>query len=153
MSKSKMSRRHAVIAGGLGALAAFAKSANAAPKSKAQAAAEKANIALVTEFCQSWNEPDKAVDLLAPDASVRMFFDKPAISGAAAVGNEMKKFMGLKDKVKVSIRRTFAEGPVVVNVRTDTLTSPGKPDQVFNIVGIFHVRAGKIHEWIDYNEG
>ena len=55
------------------------------------------------------------------------------------------------DQSEFEVTVQTPEGPVVVNVRTDTLTSPGKPDQVFKIVGVFCVRNGKIQEWIDYN--
>ena len=151
MNTNDLTRRHAVIAGGLSVLAAAGFAGPASAVVKPLTEIEKANIKLVTDFCHSWNEPDHAVTMLAPDASVRMYFDKPAIVGAAAVGEEMQKAMGLKDKVKVQIHKIFAEGPVVMTVRTDILTSPGKPDQVFNIVGIFNVRNGKIQEWIDYN--
>jgi limonene-1,2-epoxide hydrolase len=151
MSSNELTRRHAVIAGGLGALAVagMAGSANAAGKDHTEA--EKANIKLVRAFCHSWNDPEQSVKMLAADASVRMYFDKPPIIGASAVGEEMSKFMGLKDKVNVEIHKIFAEGPIVVTARTDTLTSPGKPDQVFKIVGVFCVRNGKIQEWADYN--
>ncbi len=111
----------------------------------------EANIALVNAFCQSCHIPDVAVTMLAADASVRMYFDKPPIIGAAAVGAEIKSFMGTDKNLKVEIHRSFAAGPVVVNVRTDTLTRPGEPDQVFQIVGVFQVKDGKIKEWIDYN--
>jgi limonene-1,2-epoxide hydrolase len=152
MNTNDMSRRHAVMAGGLGALAVAALADSAVAATKGNTEAEKANIKLVTAFCNSWNDPDQSIAMLAPEASVRMYFDKPPIVGAAAIGEEMKKFMGLKDKIKVNVHKNFAEGPVVVNVRTDTLTSPGKPDQVFKIVGVFCVRNGKIQEWIDYND-
>ena len=153
MDTNEMSRRGALVAGGLGALAIAGLAGSARAASPIHSPADRANIKLVSDFCHSWNDPDQAVTMLAPDAAVRMYFDKPPIVGAAEVRAEMQKFMGLKDKVTVNIHKIFAEGPVVVVVRTDTLTSPGKPDQVFKIVGVFNVRNGKIQEWIDYNDG
>jgi limonene-1,2-epoxide hydrolase len=110
---------------------------------------EDDNIKLVTAFCQSWHDPDLAASMLAHDASVRMYLEKPAIIGAAAVATEMKKFLA-DIKVKCVINKTFTEGPIVMTVRTDTITFPDK-ETVYKLVGIFRVKDGKIQEWIDYN--
>ena len=110
---------------------------------------EDDNVKLVTAFCQSWNEPDKAATMLADDASVRMYLEKPAIIGAAAVAASMKQYLA-KIKVKSVIDKTFTEGPIVVTVRTDTIIFPDK-EEVYKLVGIFRVKNGKIQEWIDYN--
>jgi limonene-1,2-epoxide hydrolase len=110
---------------------------------------EADNVKLVTAFCQSWNEPDKAAAFLAHDASVRMCLEKPAIIGAAAVCAEMKKYLA-NIKVKSVMDKTFTKGPIVMTVRTDTIIFPDK-EEIYKLVGIFRVKDGKIHEWIDYN--
>jgi limonene-1,2-epoxide hydrolase len=79
-----------------------------------------------------------------------MFYDKPAIIGAAAVGAAIKTYMGPTHQLNTTIHESIARGPVVVTVRTDTVTSPGKPDLVFRNVGVFHLKNGKIQEWVDY---
>jgi limonene-1,2-epoxide hydrolase len=150
MNTNDMTRRNSFAAGGLAALAVAGVAPSARAADAGDTDAEKANIKLVTDFCQSWNTPDKAAAMLATDAAVRMYLDKPAIIGAAAVGAEMTKYMSTV-KVKVDIRKNFAEGPVVVNVRTDTIVAPGKPDHVYQLVGVFLVKNGKIQEWVDYN--
>ena len=43
-----------------------------------------------------------------------------------------------------------ASGAVVVTSRVDTVKTPGKPDQVYKIAGVFIVKGGKITEWTDF---
>jgi limonene-1,2-epoxide hydrolase len=145
---TSFSRRNLFLAGGVGAVAAIglAGSAQAAETT----ATEKANIKLVEDFCKSWNDPDKSVAYLAPEASVRMVEDQPAVVGPVAVAAAFKGFMSHGEKIGVKILATFAKGPVVVNHRVDTLTTPGKPEQQFPVVGVFVVKNGKIKEWADY---
>jgi limonene-1,2-epoxide hydrolase len=76
--------------------------------------------------------------------------DKPAIVGPAAVAAAFKAFMGHGEKINVKFLSNVAHGPVVVNTRIDTMTTPGKPDQAFKVVGVFVVKGGKIKEWADY---
>jgi limonene-1,2-epoxide hydrolase len=148
MDELNISRRTIFVAGALGAVAVagLAGTASAAETS----AAGKANIKIVEDFIKAWNEPDKSVAFLADDASVRMEEDKPAIVGPAAVNAAFKAFMGHGETIDVKILSTFAEGPVVTNIRIDTLKTPGKPDQAFKVVGVFVVKKGKIKEWTDY---
>ncbi|TAL00045.1 MAG: hypothetical protein EPO08_14835 [Rhodospirillaceae bacterium] len=147
---SDVSRRTLFMAGSAGALAlaGFAGGAQAASST----AAEKANLKLVTEFCNSWNDPDKAATLLAPDSSVRMMEDAPPLIGPAAFTKTSKDYMGNGTKISVKILHTFTKGPVVVTVRVDTITMVGKPDQVFKVVGVFVVKNSLIKEWTDYIE-
>jgi limonene-1,2-epoxide hydrolase len=148
MSEINITRRTVFVAGALGAVAVagLAKTTQAATPSDAQTA----NIKVVEDFIKAWNEPDKSVAYLADDASVRMVEDQPPVIGPAAVGAAFKGFMGHGETISVKILSTFAEGPVVTNVRVDTLKTPGKPDQAFKVVGVFVVKKGKIKEWTDY---
>ena len=148
MDEMNISRRTVFVAGALGAVAVAGLSGTAGAAEKSAAA--KANIKIVEDFIKSWNEPDKSVAFLADDASVRMEEDKPAIVGPAAVSGAFKAFMGHGETINVKILSTFAEGPVVTNIRVDTLKTPGKPDQAFKVVGVFVVKKGKIKEWTDY---
>jgi limonene-1,2-epoxide hydrolase len=111
---------------------------------------EHANAKVVNDFIAAWDDPDKAVTFLAPEASVRMVEDQPAIVGPKAVGDAFKGFMTPGVKLHVKTLRTTVHGPVVMNKRVDTLKTKGKPDQVFPVVGVFIVKNGKITEWTDY---
>ena len=111
---------------------------------------ERANAKVVNDFIAAWDNPDKAVTFLAPEASVRMEEDKPALVGPKAVGDAFKGFMTPGVKLHVKTLRTTVHGPVVMNKRVDTLKTKGKPDQAFPVVGVFIVKNGKITEWTDY---
>jgi len=116
----------------------------------AESATEKANVKAVNDFMASWDDPDKSVTFLSPDASVRMVEDQPPVIGPAAVAAAMKSFMTPGLTLTVETLSTTAQGPVVLNKRIDTMKTPGKPDQVFPVVGVFVVKDGKITEWVDY---
>jgi limonene-1,2-epoxide hydrolase len=45
--------------------------------------------------------------------------------------------------------KTYAAGPIVINHRIDHFTSKTKP-LLFEGVGVFFVKDGKIKEWTDY---
>lgn len=113
-------------------------------------ATEKANVKVVDAFIAAWSDPDKAVTFLAPEASVRMVEDQPAVVGQTAVAAAFKSFMTPGVTLKVKTLRTTVHGPVVMNKRVDTMKTEGKPDQVFPVVGVFVVKNGKITEWVDY---
>jgi limonene-1,2-epoxide hydrolase len=148
MNESAITRRTAFVAGALGAVApALGKSAIAADEKESDI---KANEKIVDDFIAAWNDPDKAITFLDDNCTVRMEEDKPAITGPANVAAAFKGFMGHGAKVDVKILRTYAEGPLVTNKRVDTLTTPGKPPQTFQVVGVFIVKKGKITEWTDY---
>jgi limonene-1,2-epoxide hydrolase len=143
-----ITRRALVAVGGIAAIGA----AGLAGKGSVAvaASAETANIKLVTDFCDSWNDPDTSVKFLTPDASVRMVEDQPAVIGPAAVAAAFKGFMAHGETISVKILASHAEGPIVVNRRIDTMKTPGKPDQSFKVVGVFTIKGGKIKEWTDY---
>lgn len=148
MNDADMTRRTLFVAGALGAVA-VANLGGTAQAAETSASA-KTNIKIVEDFIKSWNEADKSVTYLADDASVRMVEDQPPAIGPAAVSAVFKSFMGHGETIDVKILKTFAEGPVVTNIREDTLKTPGKPDQKFKVVGVFVVKKGKIKEWTDY---
>ena len=144
-----LARRSLGVAGLAGAVAVSGLSGTSFAAGEA---IQKANAKVVAEFVASWNDPDKSVGFLAPDASVRMVEDQPPVVGREAVGAAMKGFMTPGVKITVKTLHTTVYGPVVVNQRIDTLKTPGKPDQVFPVVGVFLVKDGKIKEWTDYLE-
>ena len=116
----------------------------------AESATEKENMRVVADFMASWDDPDKAATYLSADASVRMVENEPAVIGRVAVAAAFKTFMTPGMTLDVDTLSTTAHGPVVLNKRIDTLKTPGKPEQVFPVVGVFVVKNGKIEEWADY---
>jgi len=145
-----ITRRNAIVAGALGAVAAATLGKTAVAAEEMSKSDTKANEKVVKDFIAAWNDPDKAVTFLADNCSVRMEEDKPAITGPAAVGAAFKGFMGPGVKLEVKTLKTYSEGPLVTNKRIDTLTTPGQKPQSFPVVGVFIVKKGKIAEWTDY---
>jgi limonene-1,2-epoxide hydrolase len=143
----RLTRRALLVVATLGALAAAG-----APSAALAGPTEKANEKVVDAFMAAWNDPDEAVTFLAPNASVRMVEDQPAVVGQANVAAALKSFMKPGVTVSVKTLKTESHGPVVMNQRIDTLKEPGKPDQVYKLVGVFVVKDGKIVEWADYLE-
>lgn len=111
---------------------------------------ERANVKVVDAFIAAWADPAKAASFLAPEASLRMEENKPAIVGPKAFTDAFTGFMKPGVSLHVKTLRTTVHGPVVLNKRIDTLKTKGKPDQVFPVVGVFVVKNGKIVEWTDY---
>lgn len=115
-----------------------------------ESASEKANVKVVNDFMASWDDPDKAAEYLSEKASVRMVEDQPPVIGPAAAAAAFKAFMTPGMTLGVETLSTTVYGPIVMNRRIDTIKTPGKPDQVYPLVGVFVVRDGKITEWVDY---
>jgi limonene-1,2-epoxide hydrolase len=130
--------------------AALAMSVSGTALAAKRGPTEAANVKVVKAFIASWNDPDKAVTYLSDKASVRMVEDQPAVVGPQAVDAAFKGFMSHGEKLSVKILSTSAKGPVVMDSRVDTMTTPGKPDQAFPVIGVFVVKDGKITEWTDY---
>lgn len=116
---------------------------------------EAANLQRVQDFCATWSaadfDPDVALAAyLAPEARVRVIDSQPFVSGPAAAAAAFKAFMPNGERVKVKYLSTLARGPLVVTQRIDTMLTPGKPDQEFEVVGVFLLQDGMIREWTDY---
>jgi limonene-1,2-epoxide hydrolase len=79
-----------------------------------------------------------------------MLEDQPALVGKKAYVDAWGALQP-DQRMSVKYHEILARNPVVVTRRTDTLITPGKPDQLFEISGVFIVRDGKIVEWTDYN--
>lgn len=116
-----------------------------------ETAEEKANIAVALAFCQSWNDPPLCVSMVNADASLKLFASRPPVIGPAAMEAEMRKAMaGIT--IDVAVDRVFAQGPVVVVVRTDVMHFPDGRERVVKVIGYFLFKAGKIQDWFDIIE-
>lgn len=111
---------------------------------------ENANVEIVNDFIAAWDDPDEAVGFLAENASVRMIEDQPPVVGRKAIAEVFKSFMKPGVTLTVETFETTSRGPVVVNRRVDTMTTPEKGAEIFPVIGVFVVKSGKIIEWTDY---
>jgi limonene-1,2-epoxide hydrolase len=144
-SASDINRRgFLAAAAGVAALAAVARSADAAEMT----ADEKANVKIVNDFCAAWPSHDLArIMAFFPDnGAYRMTETMEPAKGKEAVTARVKSIV---DRVvKFDVLDTWARGPMVINERIDSFS--GGPLKAWHGVGVFFVKDGKIVEWYDY---
>jgi limonene-1,2-epoxide hydrolase len=150
-------RQELLIGAAAAFLAAEATGANTAD-SHESTETEKANVKLLREFQDSFDQPTLDIDkvmarFLAAKASARWFDDEPRVEGQEAAANAAKNGAGndLNSlRVKAHIIKLFARGPLVASSRVDTIKRPGKPDEILKIAGVCIIKDGKIQEYCDY---
>jgi limonene-1,2-epoxide hydrolase len=149
--------RRAFGTGGLAAIAfgfARAGAAQVAPPFGASLPrdVERANIAVVDDFCAAFARKDvaKAVSLLSDGCSYRTSQTRPPIVGKENVASTITRFIELGAEFKVI--RSVALGPLVLNERDDSVVmDAGAPARTFHIAaGLFFIADGRIAEWTDY---
>lgn len=132
---------------GAAALAMMAGKAQAASMS----AQEKANVDVVNGFLKAGEREDDegSMKYLAEDCAYRFIETAPVDKGHAAILKRLASFADEADKVELKVLKTAVLGPIVINHRIDHFTSKTKP-LLFEGVGVFFVKDGKIKEWTDY---
>lgn len=110
---------------------------------------ERANIAVVTAFCDAFVRKDaaKAASLLNDNCTYRIVQDRPPIVGKEKVAAQIKGLMERGAEFKTY--KSVALGPLVLNDRDDVLQRPTGTLTV-RLAGFFFVENGKISEWTDY---
>jgi len=147
MSERDETRRRFLAAASVGAAGLFgAVTAEAAEWTDA----EKANVRIVTEFCDAWSTRDmsRVLPYLAADCVYRMTETTSPASGHDGVNARLKSYVEGSDRVQFRVLETFAAGPIVINHRIDQFVS-SRP-LTWEGVGVFFVKDGKIKEWSDY---
>lgn len=112
--------------------------------------AEKANLAMVTDFCAAFATRDmtRIASYLAPNCSYRITETAMPAVGAAAV-ERIKNYVERSSKIEFKILESWVRGPMVINERIDSFTrADGNP--AYHLVGVFFIKDGKIAEWTDY---
>ena len=148
-----LNRRGLLLAGGLTAGYAGLAATAAMADSREETPLEKANAALVTQFCLDWATQDieKLAPYLADKLVYQMFEGRPDIVGLEAFRKELGPFLKDLARVEWEIRRTYTIGQIVINERVDRfIAKPGGRSMHFEIAGLFVVRDGKIELWRDY---
>ena len=112
--------------------------------------AEQANLRLVTEFCAAWSTRDMArvLPFLAADCVYRMSETTPPANGHDGVVQKLKKWLDDSSLVEFKILDAKVAGPIVITHRIDRFMT--KQPLVWEGVGVFFVKDGKIKEWSDY---
>lgn len=132
---------------GVAMLSAFAGQAQAAEMS----AVEKANVAVVNGFMRASESGDlvKPMAFLSTDCAYRMTETSPVDKGHEAITARLRSFVEAAEAIEFKVLATYAAGPIVINHRIDKFTSKTRP-LLFEGVGVFFLKDGKIKEWTDY---
>ena len=125
--------------------------ASAAVKAADLSAADKANLDLVTRFCESFSSRDmaKITSLLSPDVVYRITDTVPAVKGSEAIAR-MRGYVERSTAIEFKILDSWVRGPVVVNERIDSFTR-AEGNVSYHLTGVFLVKDSKIVEWADYS--
>lgn len=114
-------------------------------------AAEKANLDVVTRFCESFATRDmaKITSFLSPDIVYRLTDNVPGVKGEEAIAR-IRGYVDRSSSIEFKILDSWVRGSVVVNERVDSFTrADGKV--AYHLTGVFVVKDGKIIEWSDYS--
>ena len=113
-------------------------------------AAERANLALVADFCAAFGTRDmtKIASYLAPNCSYRITETAMPAVGAAAL-ERIKSYVERSSRIEFKILDSWTRGPMVINERIDSFTRPDA-SPAYHLVGVFFIKDGKIAEWTDY---
>ena len=157
-SKHPISRR-TFTASGLSALASLGVSGLAFAQAQGTVRkpippeVEKANLALVNDFCTAWGRKDmvKIAASLADTCTFRLNQTRPPIVGKQAVVAAIKGFVDRG--VDLKILKSAVLGPVVLNERDDFIAATAdQPARTIHVhAGMFFVQDGLIVEWTDYS--
>jgi limonene-1,2-epoxide hydrolase len=112
---------------------------------------EKANLALVTRFCESFASRDmaKITAFLSPDVVYRLTDTVPAVKGPEAIAR-IRAYVERSTAIDFKILDSWVRGSVVVNERIDAFTRT-EGNVAYHLTGVFLVKDGKIVEWADYS--
>ncbi|PWU02554.1 MAG: hypothetical protein C5B51_20655 [Terriglobia bacterium] len=146
LSSPGLTRRSAFTAAGFGmaAMTGIERRAEAAE----QTPSEKANIAVVNDFCAAWPSHDleRVMSFFAENCAYRVSETQEPNKGRQAVRDRIGSFLNRVQGFDVV--QTFAMGPMVFNERHDRFS--GGPLKMWHGVGVFFLKDGKIVEWYDY---
>ena len=144
---SDATRRRFLTVAGAGLAATFGPVAGEAAAQSTTA--EKANMDVVTKFCQAFSgdDVDKIMSFMADPCSYRVTEAQDPIKGFAAVKERIANLV--KTAERFEVLDTFARGPMVFNERVDYF-APGGRLKSWHGVGVFFVKDGKIVEWQDF---
>ncbi len=114
-------------------------------------AAEKANLELVNQFCESFATRDMAriAAFLSPDVVYRLTDTVPAVKGAEALAR-IRGYVARSTAIDFKVLDSWVRGSVVVNERIDAFTR-AEGNVAYHLTGVFLVKDGKIVEWADYS--
>ncbi len=149
MSDRTVSRRSAFTAVGVGALAATGLAARA-EASNAEAANIKICEAAIGCVAGTSCDSKTLADYLADDCVLQLEENQPPVTGKAAGIAAFERFFATGARVASTIQGVHAQGSLVVIRRIDEVTYKADASKrTFTLAGVFTLKDGKIHQWID----
>ena len=148
----RVSRRRVLTGGGAALAAALVPvRADAGWAQREWTAAEQANVKVANALLKAWEtkDADGLARLFAADGKARTTAHtmQPAVNPQGLKEAAAKFFA--TGGVQFKVLETVAQGPLVVNLRIDRITSKdGLRDLHYS--GVFLIKDGKIQEWNDY---
>lgn len=137
---------------GLGVLTlAGMLAASCAPAGQATGArAGEAEIAVVMEMVQAWNNEDwaKVVDLFADDGVLHSMMIEPIV-GKESIRNRINHMGAGIDSITLHVKNIAYSGEVVFIERVDEFVYKGHAGAV-PVAGVIEIRGGKVKEWREY---
>jgi len=108
-------------------------------------------MAVVTEFCAQWSNPDPARlgEYFTDDA---VFHNMPMepLHGRAAIVEFIGGFVSAFAGLEFRVHHQAANGNVVFSERSDVITRPDGAVVELPVVGVFEIIDGRISAWRDY---
>lgn len=97
-------RRTFITGGALGAAALLVTPSRSDARDRT--AAEKANVKIVNDFCDSWvsHDPEKIASFMADDCSTRLSETQPPAKGRAALIEQLKGLFQRLEEVEIEVR-------------------------------------------------
>jgi limonene-1,2-epoxide hydrolase len=105
---------------------------------------------VVRDFCAAVSQRD--ADVLRPFFSDEVVYHNIPMDPAEGIEATMatiNMFLGICEGLEFEIHHLATDGDSVLTERTDTFTMQGKTAPL-PVMGVFHVRDGKITAWRDY---
>ncbi len=151
ISDQSLTRRSAFTALGVGALTAAGLSSRA-EASPSDAAAANIKICEAVLGCVAGTTCDAKTlaDYLADDCVLQFDANQSPVVGKTAGIAAFEGFFATAAHVNTTIHGVHAQGPLVFIRRTDEVSYKlDVPKRTFSLAGVFTVKDGKIHQWID----
>jgi limonene-1,2-epoxide hydrolase len=153
--EARVNRRHFLTGSAIASVAVLARAsrANAAEWTPL----ERANVTVVNNFIAARVALRNAhVSKDDWDRKMAEFAIENVMFTVHAVGNFVAQAKipdgpGPYTHIEMKIGDTFAKGPIVMHERVDVMSFANRPDSTGRFVGIYALKDGKIHEWLEYS--
>ena len=153
-NQTDRARRDVVAGIGIAAVAALA--GNSAVYASVETTIEETdNLAIASAFCRDWS--NKHVDIesmvktrFTEDCIVRVLDSTMVAHGQHATIGMFAGWLESGRSFELKILRSTALGPIVVQIRKDTISKGGKNGKSDATAAVFVMSNGKIRELSDY---